>query len=232
VPGDGNCLFHSISLCLCHAVNGTHWSLSTARRDVEQSLQDLYRHSQHLRRQAVACLSQKRGRLFLQGRESLRASELVEAAAQQYGLTAQEYCAAMRQDSVWGGGPEIVALCNLLQRPIHVYELATDEEEEGAAAGREPAFVLRRMACFGSPRFDRRSPLHILSADSRFPDVRPGNQLAAGNHFLAVFPIEEVHRKRKRIRGGCTRDRETSLDRGETPAEERFERPWFRWWWK
>lgn len=32
----------------------------------------------------------------------------------------------MRQSSVWGGGPEIVALSNALCRPIHVYELASN----------------------------------------------------------------------------------------------------------
>jgi hypothetical protein len=77
------------------------------------------------------------------------------------------------------------------------------------------------MACFGSPKYDHNTAIHILSADSRFPDVRPGHQLSAGNHFLALFPISrkkyknnnddddddddtgdhQPHR-RKRIRGG------------------------------
>jgi hypothetical protein len=48
---------------------------------------------------------------------------------------------------------------------------------------------LRRIACFGSPKFDRANPaVHILSADSRFPDLKPGDQLPNGNHFLALFP--------------------------------------------
>ena len=50
-------------------------------------------------------------------------------------------------------------------------------------------FTLRRMACFGSPRYDRREPLHILSADSRFPDVEPKRIRRVGNHFLALFPV-------------------------------------------
>ena len=219
VPGDGNCLFHSISLCLYHAENGTHWNIQSQR-----ALDQLYQQSKYLRAQAVECLKSHHRRLFLQGRESLKSHELVQAAAQQYGLTPEEYCDAMQQDCVWGGGPEIVALCNQLQRPIHVYELATsrlcedddDEEEDdllqdcdGSFVKRRyhsPAtqsFVLRRMACFGSPRFDKRPALHILSADSRFPDLQPGNQLSSGNHFLAVFPVTESRRKpRKLLRGG------------------------------
>ena len=210
VPGDGNCLFHSVATCLSYAVNGTHVSM----RDTGP----LREASRMLRAAAVDCLSSSsRRRLFLQGGEYLRAGELVEAAAAQYELTGEEYCEQMRRDSYWGGGPEIVALCNVLRRPIHVYELCSDvppgAEEGGGGGGgggggnrdasatgqggkeasapppppRSP-FRLRRMACFGSPRFDRREPLHILSADSRFPDVQAGRQLDTGNHFLALFP--------------------------------------------
>lgn len=214
VPGDGNCLFHSISFCLRHAINGTHWSVD--------DLDELYQFSHELRLRAVQHLSSSR-RLFLQGRESLRARELVQAAAQQYQLTADEYCACMLQDSVWAGGPELVSLCNLLQRPIHVYELAVASSSSSTSGGggtTSPAsavgsssssgdecFVLRRMACFGSPKFDHKHPLHILSADSRFPDIQPGHQLGAGNHFLAVFPqrdpppLHNRHKNRK-LRGG------------------------------
>lgn len=259
VPGDGNCLFHSISLCLCQAVNGTQWDLSplsnsyvahggasVASIDEPQqqqqhnvqsqspppTLDDLYVHSHQLRARAVACLRDARRRLYLQGRESLKSTELVSAAAQQYGMSRESYCESMQEDSVWGGGPEIVALCNLLQRPIHVYELATVATTESnknnnknnnipelllsrATECGTTGFVLRRMACFGSPRFDRQQALHILSADSRFPDLRPGHQLDAGNHFLAVFPVTDEDDndddddndgnkgpRRKRLRGG------------------------------
>ena len=179
VPGDGNCLFHSISTCMARAVNGT-------TIQYPNHLGWLYRHSASLRQQAVECLRQKRKVLFLQGNEYLRAKDLVEAAAAQYGITGKDYCDLMQQDSYWGGGPEIVALCNVLKRPIHVYELATSRNPHGGNG-----FVLRRMACFGSPKFDKKEPFHILSADSRFPDVAPGKQLSSGNHFLAVFPIPE-----------------------------------------
>jgi len=130
----------------------------------------------------------------------------VEAAAAQYNITGEEYCGLMRKESYWGGGPEIVALCNVLRRPIHVYELTSsvvsgsgvdsdgnsDGSNNGGFEGKKE-FELRRMACFGSPKFDRREPLHILSADSRFPDIAPGRQLRSGNHFLALFPTDTTH---------------------------------------
>ena len=203
---------------------------------------NLYAVSRTLRSAAVDCLAQNpHRRLFLQGGEYLRAGELVSAAAAQYDLTGEEYCEQMRRDAYWGGGPEIVALCNVLRRPIHVYELCSaaevhpDEvgEPEGGNGGSDgktqqqqqrklrgsagsvittsETFRLRRMACFGSPRYDRREPLHILSADSRFPDIQPGKHQNTGNHFLAMFP--DPHGEvasfvpkpaRARVRGGGT----------------------------
>ena len=229
VPGDGNCLFHSISVAWAHATNGTHLEMRSP-----DTMEWLYRHSAKLRQLAVDCLEEQRKLLFLQGHEYLKATDLVEAAAAQYGISGSEYCDLMRQESYWGGGPEIVALCNVLQRPIHVYELHVPEDENNAELmhGKDKrkkryrhrmgyrnspinssssSFVLRRMACFGSPKFDRAPALHILSADSRFPDVKPGEQLESGNHFLAIFPeqtknyksqSDDEEEKKQRIRGG------------------------------
>lgn len=189
VPGDGNCLFHSLSVCLAKAENGTHFCFDNLRQ--------LQATSTSLREQAVDFLSANpRRMLFLQGKEYLRAKDLVEAAASQYAVSGQEYCETMRKNSYWGGGPEIVALCNLLQRPIHVYELTSQDRQ----------FRLRRMACFGSPKYDKREALHILSADSRFPDIHPGKHLDIGNHFLAIFPRSVPTMKRRAVRGGGLRD--------------------------
>lgn len=155
--------------------------------------------------------------LFLQGSEYLRQGELLNVACSQYGITGEEYCESMKKEGVWGGGPEIVALCNYFKRPIHVYELmtwypktkattsggqkqtttnTTRKRENPSMAQREyddgsdvlAEFRLRRMACFGSPKFDYREPICILSADCRFPDLKPGQQASAGNHFMAILP--------------------------------------------
>jgi len=242
VPGDGNCLFHSISVAWAHATNGTHLEMRSP-----DTMEWLYRNSAKLRQLAVDCLEEQRKLLFLQGHEYLKATDLVEAAAAQYGISGSEYCDLMRQESYWGGGPEIVALCNVLQRPIHVYELHVpeDENDKELTHGKDKrkkryqhridcrnspinsSFVLRRMACFGSPKFDRAPALHILSADSRFPDVKPGEQLESGNHFLAIFPdqiknyksqAEVEEEKKQRIRGG-----DESRRRGTIKAPEQEE---------
>ena len=79
------------------------------------------------------------------------------------------------------------------------------------------SFQLRRMACFGSPKYDRQSALHILSADSRFPDIAPGQQLASGNHFLALIPesiMRSIAREGEGDGGGGTRKRKRNIQKG------------------
>lgn len=218
VPGDGNCLFHSIATCLSLAENKTHVNIASSKSSNNNNnygnyLSTLSYHSKRLRQEAVNCLSNRPRRpLFIQGNEYLRAYDLVEAAASQYNLTGTKYCELMRKESYWGGGPEIVALCNVLRRPIYVYELvaANNNANTNIRGGSaiittsqathqqdniciNSGFCLRRMACFGSPKFNRREAIHILSADSRFPDIAPGKQLQNGNHFLALFPAKVYH---------------------------------------
>ena len=278
VPGDGNCLFHSLTTALSWAEDRVHLDFDESYRGVssrslkkkqrryrsgsssmvrcrdEDEELDLITRSTILRNICVDVLNPKsrasatrsktnaeasssngmfrrRGRrkskpLFLQGSEFLRPEELLDLACSQYGLSGDEYCESMKNNGVWGGGPEIVALCNYLRRPIHVYELMalrpqlsrrersrirkeTDANNSKSNEDRQEEsskleFRLRRMALFGSPKFDYREPLHILSADCRFPDIKPGQQASAGNHFMAMF-IEKKDRKLKKpIRIGAS----------------------------
>jgi hypothetical protein len=230
-------------------------------------------HSDRLRQMAVDFFEGRGSRQFyLSGRDKMTCEEMLAAMSEQYDKTPQKYLDDMRKPSEWGGGPEIVALANILRRPIHVYELQDAREgcnndksngggaslaEDGASrpqsrsvsatsttasgdgrrvvvgtgsssissgnggSGRGGAPIaltsqsgvalavnkgwkLRRIACFGSPRYDHcHAALHILSADSRFPDVRPGDQLAEGNHFLALFPVDHKPAAKKgKVAGG------------------------------
>lgn len=195
VPGDGNCLFNAIVVCLSKAERGRHYQF--------HDFEELRHCAQALREKAMDFLHTKKTKtrsLYLQGDSYINAHDLLEQFADQYGITSQEYCETMRQDGVWAGGPEIVALCNLLKRPIHLYELhvTTSTTENNS---KQKQFCLRRMCCFGSPKYDSREAIHVLSADSRFPDVSPGRQLREGNHFLSVFPAPAA-RRQPRIRGG------------------------------
>ena len=171
VPGDGGCLFHSIATWLSYIRLQKHVDFDWRLRHI----------SSKLRIVAVQTLLQNET-LHLENDECLEARELVKMVGDHYNMTAEEYCDAMLNCKTWGGGPEIVALCNHLKCPIYVYQLATQGFHN------KKNFCLELCAKFGHPAFSDKSPLHILCADGRFPNVEPGDHKAVGDHFLALFP--------------------------------------------
>lgn len=187
VPGDGNCLFHSLVICLNWVEKNSHYCY--------KDYHELRRISRHLRREAIKYLAKRPKRKFyLHGDNYVSGKDLLANAAESCNTTPKEYCKQMWQESYWGGNHEVIALSNLLRRPIHIYELHPRGRKE---------FQFRRVAHYGSPRFDKKEALHILSADSRFPDVRPGKQTAVGQHYLGLFPEAMTSKqKRMRVRGG------------------------------
>jgi hypothetical protein len=75
VPGDGSCLFHSLTAALSVLVNGTHHALE---------IEPLRRHSDFLRQTAVDVFEEDPGRvLWLQGSEKMTCAELLTAVAEQ-----------------------------------------------------------------------------------------------------------------------------------------------------
>jgi hypothetical protein len=178
VPGDGDCLFYSLAVCI----------RSIQEKENPPSFDgQLSELSNSLRKISVEMLSDSRRSLYTEGIDRNLSSELVEMGirglgAYGYGqISGSEYLQQMLLPNTWGGGPEIVALSNYYERPIHVYELYTN----GFFFKK---FQLNAVAKFGSPKFDSKSPLQILCADGRFPFVSPGQQKSIGDHFLALYP--------------------------------------------
>jgi len=176
VQGSGDCLFHAIALGIAFEDEAEHLDMhdpSLGQR--VRSLRDL----------AVDTLTADVNRsLHLEGDQMIAVSELVSAAAEQYNMTPEGYCASMRKDGVWGGGPEILALVNAMRRPIHVFEPVD------VCNGTE--FRLQLCGAFGSPHFDRCGRrICIVAADDRFPNCKPHEVKRhgeGGNHFLALLP--------------------------------------------
>lgn len=102
VPGDGNCLFHSLALCLHYAEEKSQFPLIAT-----ESFRELFRRSRRLRSLAVEWLQNNEDGidrlLFLQGDEYLSCSELLEAASSQYKISTDEYCKLMQENCTWGG---------------------------------------------------------------------------------------------------------------------------------
>ena len=93
----------------------------------------------------------------------------------------------MRDESVWGGGPEIIALASELQRQIVVLE--PDESDD---AGSSDVCFLKVRARFGDAESDDgKNTIYILCANLQFPESH-GRGRDDCNHFLAVFAFGSV----------------------------------------
>ena len=182
MPGDGSCLFYALAAGLlqsdadkqsAHALgNRTSWF------SIRQKAADL-------RQMAVDALADKSpgNLLTISDNDKVHSSTLLEAAAASFGMSPKDYCKSMRQASCWGGGVEMVALSNALNRQICMYEPLLLQDG---------SFALHKIICFGPSETRAEKSLHVLIADNRFPARYHGKAQyeGGGNHFLAVFPVQ------------------------------------------
>ncbi|CAM9519163.1 unnamed protein product [Sphacelaria rigidula] len=182
VPVNGNALFSAVSASEDYFATGEHPSVEPKAIELK---------AKELRKKAVDFLAdsyEKGKQISLEG-NTMSARELVGAQAKARNMKdGEEYLVAMRDNTRWGGGPEVVALTHVLQRPIHVYELRSTGLR----------FGLERIGAFGTPQYQAKEPMHVLSTYARFPELDPGSQTSEGNHFLALFPAASVPSKNKR----------------------------------
>jgi len=183
VQGTGDCLFHSIAIGMAFEDEACHLDMYDSTLSTRVAT---------LRQQAVDALVDDPSRvLHLEGDQTISTDELVAAAAEQYSMKPEEYCTQMRNQGVWGGGPEILALVNKLQRPIHVFE--------PVPVNNGTQVRMQLCGAFGSPKFDACGPrVCILAADDRFPNCKPDEVKRhgeGGNHFLALLPCPPANNK-------------------------------------
>lgn len=180
--GYGSCLFHSIAASiltepvLSDCTHGNDWEFTA-----HPSHSEVIAHSSVLRDIAVAALIngiETNAQMVLQQNETISASTLVNEAAGQFSMTAEEYLSEMRHENVWGGGPEMVAVSNSLNRQIVLLETM----RHGYFLDNTTYLEVRARL---GPQSTVR-PIYILSTDQRFPKYY---DTTTKNHFLAVIPL-------------------------------------------
>ena len=105
VPGDGACLFNAIAAVLRFEEIGQHGDFDA----------DMYALSDKLRAVSVEALTRNNWLVVLEDGEEITTNQLLDVVARHYNTTHSEYCSNMRLKHTWGGGPEIVALSNVLE---------------------------------------------------------------------------------------------------------------------
>ena len=118
VPGTGDCMFQAVTLASLTStgIGGNDALLRAISRET---------------RAVVAQILQSEGNLFIEGNRCVRAKDLLLSAAKGEGLSPEKYLEVLqlegRDGGLYGGGPELTVLSNVLRRPISVYEIDTSQ---------------------------------------------------------------------------------------------------------
>ena len=163
VPGEGDCMFLAVALA-------TLTSMGLGGNDA------LLRAISRETRDVVATvLEAPSGHLVIEGKRLVSAPALLRSAAKEEGLSTEEYLIQLRKEGIegglYGGGPELTVLANVLRRPISIYEIDHVKAEESQ---QEDVAHIQRMGVFGRDFFQ--DPLEALpeSAILTHPYVHKG----------------------------------------------------------
>jgi OTU-like cysteine protease len=115
VPGEGDCMFLAVALATAASmgVGGNEVLLRAISRETRDVV--------------ATVLESKTGSLHITGRRQIQATDLLKQAAAELRMTTEEYLRLLRTEGreggLYGGGPELTVLANVLRRPISIYEL-------------------------------------------------------------------------------------------------------------
>lgn len=162
VPGEGDCMFLATALA-------TATSMGLGANDV------LLRQLAKQTRQVVANILEAPDgtNLFVADKRLVPAKKLLQQATREVGLTnTEDYLKLLRKEGcdggLYGGGPELTVLSNVLRRPISIYELAANEVETTPS----PSCPILRQGVFGDRIFA--DPCRNIPNSAVLSNVQPG----------------------------------------------------------
>ncbi|GKY99529.1 hypothetical protein MPSEU_000907000 [Mayamaea pseudoterrestris] len=128
VPGDGDCMFLAVALAALTSMglganNALLTAISREQRNVVASVLE------------SGNAASAAGNLVIEGKRLVSTEALLKSAARKEGLTTDEYLTLLRKDGknggLYGGGPELTVLANILRRPISIYEIVDGTDDKG-----------------------------------------------------------------------------------------------------
>jgi hypothetical protein len=120
VPGEGDCMFMAVALAAATSM-GLGGNNALLRAVAAET------------RAVVAQVLGGPGTLYIEHQRVVLASDLLRSASMAEGISTDEYLTRLIQrgeeGGLYGGGPELTVLSNVLRRPISIYELHHDAIE-------------------------------------------------------------------------------------------------------
>ena len=128
VEGTGDCVFQAAAL-------STATSMGLGGNNA--LLRVLALESRNVVAQVLEGGATSGGNLYIEGKRLVTAQKLLKSASRDLGLEPDEYLRKLRlpgsEGGLYGGGPELTVLSNVLRRPITIYELHEEEIERVAS---------------------------------------------------------------------------------------------------
>ena len=151
VPGDGDCVFHAI-------LSSVFISMGMLNPDAAFITNSLMSSMVYEMRNVVAnFLTSPDGTLYVNNKPRKRlvlCRDLLMSAAKSEGLTTDEYLTRLRlpgrMGGLYGGGPELTVLSNILRRPISIYHLRSSQSHDRI----ESTCKIDRVGVFGEGLYE------------------------------------------------------------------------------
>ncbi|KAL7480702.1 hypothetical protein ACHAW6_006366 [Cyclotella cf. meneghiniana] len=160
VPGDGDCVFHAV-------LSSVFISMGMLNPDAAFTSSDWMSSMVFEMRSVVAnFLTSPDGTLYVNNKPRkrlVRCRDLLLSAAKSEGLTSEEYLTKLRLPGrlggLYGGGPELTVLSNILRRPISIYHLKPPQnnfelQKDVDSTRMEGPCKIERVAVFGEGLFE------------------------------------------------------------------------------
>ncbi|KAL7497436.1 hypothetical protein ACHAWT_005619 [Skeletonema menzelii] len=158
VPGDGDCVFHAV-------LSAVFISMGFMNPDADAGDTLLSSMALEMRNVVAKFLSSPEGTLYVNNKPAkriVRCRDLLSSAAKNEGLSPDEYLKRLRQPGsqggLYGGGPELTVLSNILRRPISIYHLKQQQQSSIRNATDSSTATtcceLERMGVFGEGLFE------------------------------------------------------------------------------
>ena len=165
VPGQGDCMFLAVALAsLC--------SVGLGANDV--LLNSISKET----RNVVAHVLEGNGNLVIQGKRLVSTSSLLKSASKTEGVSPKEYIQMLRDGSLYGGGPELTVLSNVLRRPISIYELLETDDNNSTTQ------FIQCMGTFGKDTLQ--DPLRKIPDSAILQSNDPPGAYSWHLHILVV----------------------------------------------
>jgi hypothetical protein len=140
VPGEGDCMFLAVALAAAT-------SMGLGGNDA------LLRAISLETRAVVAHIMNSPGNLHIEKSRIVPAKDLLISASRKEGLTPEDYLERLQKEGIegglYGGGPELAVLSNVLRRPISIYELDDKISNNNAILHGNDTCSIKCMGVFG-----------------------------------------------------------------------------------